>query len=269
MESPPVTEIPEHLLKRSKERRSALGLGGETEAAAGAAVSAATSPSTASVPAVVGAAAPATQAGGAAPPAAPPAVPKAAPIPVDPPVVLAAKQRKKIPWWALAVAAPLPFWAFLFMEAMSPPVVEAEGRLAAGEELYASKACSNCHGANGAGSDAGGVGRPLWEGEVLLTFPRFEDQVAFIRPGSFAAGTPYGNPARPGGQHVALGGMPNFPNAATTALELTEIVCHVRITLSGEAPDTEEALRFCAEDSTEVVEASDEGTDIEVVEAEE
>jgi mono/diheme cytochrome c family protein len=260
-----VTEIPEHLLKRSKERRSALGLGDEGDASTAAA--SASAPSAAPVPAVVGASAPATQAGGAAPPAVPPSAPRVAPAPVDPPVVQAAKARKKIPWWALAVVAPLPAWAFLFMEAMSPPVVEAEGRLAEGETLFARK-CAGCHGANGAGSDAGGVGRPLWNGEVLLTFPDFEDQVAFIRHGSLQAGVPYGASDRPGGQHVYRetgAAMPNFPLDGTSHEELTAIVCYVRVTLAGEDPAAEEAIQFCGDDATAVVEASDDGEEIEIV----
>ena len=67
-------EIPEHLLKRSRERRSALGLGGDDAAAAPAA--AATPATTAA--AAPAAAAPAAPAGRAAAPAAP-AAPKPKP----------------------------------------------------------------------------------------------------------------------------------------------------------------------------------------------
>ncbi len=61
-----MTEIPEHLLKRSRERRSALGLGGDD---AGSDSGAATP--TASAPAKVESAAPATPAGPAGRAAAP------------------------------------------------------------------------------------------------------------------------------------------------------------------------------------------------------
>src|SRR5690606_23239928 len=88
-----VTEIPEHLLKRSKERRAALGLptdGGDAPAATPAAATpAASSPET---PAA------------AAPPAKPaaPATPAAPPPPKpDPPYVAAAKRRRRIPFWAM------------------------------------------------------------------------------------------------------------------------------------------------------------------------
>ena len=79
-----VTEIPEHLLKRSKERRGALA--GETGDAAPAAPAA-------SAPAVAK----------AAPVAAAPAAPP--PPKPDPAYVTAAKTRKKIPFWAWQLSA--------------------------------------------------------------------------------------------------------------------------------------------------------------------
>lgn len=255
-----MTEIPEHLLKRSKERRSAMGLGeADTATAAQQAAAAATAPSGAATPARVESTAPATKAGGA-----PPKAPVEPPVPVakpEPPYIQAAKSRKKIPFWATPVLLGLPLWGFMYMEAMSPPKQEATGPIAHGGELYAS--CSACHGANGAGSDAGGVGRPLWQGEVLKTFPNFADQVAYIRHGSYPVGTPYGDPARAGGQHVAKGGMPAHPASVLSDEDLTDVVCYVRIEISG--ADAETYADYCSESATLQVEASDDG---EVVNAE-
>jgi mono/diheme cytochrome c family protein len=256
-----VTEIPEHLLKRSKERRSAMGLGeADTADAAQAAAAAATAPSGAAAPARVESAAPATKAGGA-PPKAPTEPPKPVAAP-EPPYIQAAKRRKKIPFWAAPVLAGLPLWGFMYMEAMSPPKVEVTGPLAEGATLYSQK-CASCHLAGGAGDANGGVGRALWQGEVLLTFPDIADQVAYIRHGSFAAGTPYGDPAREGGPHVARGGMPAHPQSVLSDEELTDIVCYTRIELSG--ADEADYADYCSEGATLMVQADDEGN---VVEAE-
>src|SRR5688500_9699603 len=97
----PVTEIPEHLLKRSKERRSAMGRG-EGSADAGAETPAATTDAPADAPAAV-AKAPATP----APKAAEPAPKVEAPIP---PYIEAARRRRRIPVWAMPVLALLPVW---------------------------------------------------------------------------------------------------------------------------------------------------------------
>ncbi|HET6664430.1 MAG TPA: hypothetical protein VFG94_09235, partial [Acidimicrobiales bacterium] len=91
-----MTEIPEHLLARSKARRQAIGQdeGGAPAAdapAASAAVEKATPASTA--PAGAAAAAGIAPAKAPAPPAAPAPAPKR-------PEVVAAETRKKSPWWA-------------------------------------------------------------------------------------------------------------------------------------------------------------------------
>ena len=99
-----MTEIPEHLLKRSRERREAMGLTGPEPAAAPVpATSAAAEPAGA----VEAASAPAA----AAPAAAAPAVRAPAPAPVappppkpDPPYIAAARNRKRIPIWRVCSA---------------------------------------------------------------------------------------------------------------------------------------------------------------------
>ncbi len=204
-----VTEIPEHLLKRSRERRAALGLssdegGGDapaTPAAAAPAASAAVEPAGASTPAVP-------------PPPAPPAV-VAPPPPPPPEYVQAAMRRKRIPYWALPVVALLPLWAFIYQWSLTPPSATISGPLAEGEAIYTAN-CASCHLPTGAGDSAGGIGRQLSNGEVLLTFPDIADQISFVMTGSDPyIGKPYGDPDRPGGPqigkagHAAVGGHPH------------------------------------------------------------
>jgi mono/diheme cytochrome c family protein len=216
-----VTEIPEHLLKRSKERRAALGLGGEDEG---------------------GDAAPAEGGEGSAAPATTAQAPAAAPAPVmaapspesavevepapDPPYVAAAKGRRRVPVWMAAVLAFLPFWALLYANVLEVSEAEVEGPLALGEEVFTSAGCSGCHGASG----GGGIGPQLSGGEVLATFPDMAAQIEFVRSGS-TRGEAYGDPGRAGGQHVGTGGMPSFDSLSDE--ELSAVVCHERVTLSG------------------------------------
>ena len=94
-----MTEIPEHLLKRSRERRSAIGQGGDAADAPSDATATSNAPATTPV-ATTPAAAPAAS----GPPARTAAPAPAAPPPPkpDPVYVQAAKQRRKIPFWAMA-----------------------------------------------------------------------------------------------------------------------------------------------------------------------
>ena len=103
-----MTEIPEHLLKRAKERRDALG-GSEVGATSGA--PAAAPSQQAIVPAPVAQ---------AIVPVVPGAPDNPLPPPPDPAYVAAAKSRKKIPFWAMATLSLLPLWAFVYMLALRP-----------------------------------------------------------------------------------------------------------------------------------------------------
>ena len=158
-----MTEIPEHLLKRSKERRAAIG-GEEAPAdetpAAGEAVEAA----------------PATQAPVAAAVAAPPE-----PVPVPPmrPEVEAAVRRKKIPIWAMPVLVALPLWAYVYQATLEPAPTGELTPVEEGAAIYKSAACSGCHGAGGAGSSS----VPALTG-VLETWPDFRDHMMWVRLGS-------------------------------------------------------------------------------------
>jgi hypothetical protein len=222
-----VTEVPEHLLKRSRDRRAALGLGGGGDApasgesdAAGAEVEAA-----ASSPAATAAAAPAA--------AGPAEVEAKAPEP-PPPFVEAALRRKRIPFWAMPVVGLLPIWVILYAGSLSPASTGGPTQLTLGAETFTAK-CASCHGAGG----GGGVGRPLSGGEVLKTFPTIADQLAFVAHGTdgVGVGSVYGDPNREGGPRVAgsFNGnkMPAFLESLT-AEELLAVVRHERETLSGE-----------------------------------
>ena len=235
-----MTEIPEHLLKRSRERRSAIGGGDD----------AATSES---APATTTSTTPATTAAAAAPAATGPAPRTAAPAPVaapapapEPVYVQAAKRRKKIPFWAMATLSLMPVWGFMYVRAITEPPVVIAGPLGTGSEVYSN--CASCHGAAG----GGGVGYPFEGQSVLQTFPHIEDQIRYVYYGTEgfnAAGVEiYGNPDRPGGPHVAgaRGVMPAFGSQLTKD-EIVAVVCHERYTLGGADPtSTEWAAEYAA-----------------------
>ena len=232
-----VTEIPEHLLKRSRERRAATGLpaeGGDAPAA----TTPATTPGT--TPATTAPSTPATPA--PAPPT--PAVPAAAPPKPDPPYIQAAKSRKKMPFWAMGALGLLPVWALLYLRGIQPVEEAASGPLAVGATEYTG--CSSCHGAAG----QGGAGRPLANGEVLLTFPKIEDMLNLVYTGSeqyeLQGVTTWGDPEREGGAHGpgAYNGsyMPaqgEKYGGALTEAEILGVVCHERYEISGAEPTGE------------------------------
>ena len=246
-----MTEIPEHLLKRSRERRSAIGKGGDNAASdasadsgSGAATPATTTPAApAAAPAPTGPA-PRT----AAPEPAAPEPPKP-----DPVYVQAAKQRRKIPWWAMATLSLMPVWGFMYWRALTETTETAEGPIGLGAEIYASN-CASCHGGGG----EGGVGYAFTGGEILLSYPNIEDQLRYVYYGTsqynLAEVDIPGNPDRPGGPHVTgeLGVMPGFAGQITD-YQLLGAVCHERYTLGGADPSDEEFAeefeQFCSEES--------------------
>ncbi len=212
-----MTEIPEHLLKRSKERRAAIG--GEDapagdEAPASPAASDADAPS-AAAPAVPVAAAAAVE------PAPPP------PKPVRPEVAAALK-RRKIPIWALPVLAGLPLWAYVYQGTLEPPPAGETSPFVLGEHVYAG--CASCHGAGG----GGGVGPAL--GDVLELFPDYRDHMMWVKLGD--AGWPadtYGATGKVKGV-----GMPGHP--ALTDAELAQVVLYERTAFGGLDASSEEYL---------------------------
>jgi len=204
-----MTQVPEYLLQRSRERRAALGLppsaGGEAPPPAAPAEGG----EAAAPPAPAAAEAPVPAAAAAA--AAAPAVAEPEPAPYfEPPA-----RRSGIPAWVVPVLALLPIWAFAYLGALNPPSTAAPilTPIQAGAQVFAQN-CSPCHGAQG----EGGVGPKLAGGEAKLTFPNQADQINWVDTGSIskAKGTPYGDPNRPGGQHVVhVAGMPAFKGTLT------------------------------------------------------
>lgn len=219
-----MTEVPEHLLRRSRERREALGLSKSGASPTDAAPTEGESGSSTAVE-------PAAQ-----PPAAQrPAVPAPPPVPVapapkpDPPHVVAAKQRKKIPWWAMPVLAALPVWAGLYAFTLEPPPTNELDPLAMGEQLFDAN-CASCHGASG----EGGAGPAFRDGAVTETWPAFRDHLHWVMLGD--EGWPfdaYGAQRKP-----RTSGMPAFESQLTPQ-ELVLVVRYEREELGGEAPEEE------------------------------
>ncbi len=228
-----MTEIPEHLLKRSQERRAAMGGGGGD--AAGAPAEAA--------PAAGAQAAPEAVEQAAAPKAPAPVPTLDDPEPPAPPdiaVVAAARRRKRVPVWAAPVLALLPLWAFLYVFSVKPPPAGENDPLAIGKEVYTAN-CAGCHLANGAGATAGGTGQQLNEGHVLDTFADPLAMAHWIALGAQDGARPngtYGDEDRPGGPanvNTLPGQMPAFGTTLSTE-ELAAVVIYVRQELSGGDP---------------------------------
>jgi mono/diheme cytochrome c family protein len=211
-----VTEVPDYLLERSRQRRAALGLPGGEAPAGGGGGTAAPAPSGGGV-----ATAEATPAAGPQPAAAATATAVVAePVPA---VAVDTGPRSGIPVWMMPVLLILPFWAMVYMGAFAEPA--AEGGPRTGPQIYASAGCGSCHGPTG----GGGVGPKLSGGETKLTFPNVDDMVKWINEGSSPVrGQPYGDPGRPGGQRgPASGGMPAFATQLSPE-EVTTVVEYVR-----------------------------------------
>jgi len=247
-----VTEIPEHLLKRSRERRAAIGKGDDAGDGDGAASAPASTPAT-----TAGAAAPAAAAASGPPARTAAPEPEAIKPPEpDPTYVTAAKQRRKVPWWAMATLGLMPVWGFLYVRSMTEPPEVVEGPLGVGAEQYGT--CAACHGASG----GGGVGYPFAGEEVLKTFPNIEDQLRYVYWGTAEYNllgiNIYGTPEREGGPHLTNGRgvMPQQgadAGGGLTDAEILGVVCHERYTLGGADPTSEEWAvefeEFCSAES--------------------
>ncbi len=239
-----MTEIPEHLLKRSK---AAKGKGGDDDAAPAAAASSSVTPAKADPvpsgpPAIAAAAA---------------AIPKdSEPEPAKPEseAVQRARKRNRIPMWALVLVFFLPIWAISFAGTMQLPPTEDLLFIDAAEAF---STCASCHGASG----GGGVGYQLSGGSVLETFPDPIDQMVHVARGSTAInGEAYGA-ERADGQRVA-GTLGNMPAHAGTysLLELELVVFHERAILS-EEDTTGDAYLEWMDDMRERIES---GEDIHI-----
>jgi mono/diheme cytochrome c family protein len=218
-----MTEIPEHLLARSRARKAA---------AAGEAAAATDAPTTG------GELEKATPAG--APVAAAARTPATAPAPPpppkpDPPYIKAAKDRKKIPFWVMPVLVGLPLWALLFAFTLEPPSKASVGWEAQGEEIFGK--CATCHGGGGEGLN----GPALAGGTLGETFADYKDQIEWVSLGSelwrAEHGDTYGDNAKP-----VKGGMPGWSSEhgfELTPGEVAIIVRYEREVISGLEPEPE------------------------------
>lgn len=224
-----MTEIPEHLLRRSKERRAALGGEGGGDATAETATQEAqgtvteTTRGTAPVRAT---APPQTQAGGASPPSRP-----AAPEAPAPPEPRYRPTRTKTPVWAVLLLLLLPVWAIVYIGAFGNRAKAATNSpVTAGGVVFASAGCSGCHGAAG----QGGVGPALAGGEVLKVWPKKQDHINWVKTG----GAPYVGKTI-GATQIPVPAnnvMPAFGGTLTEA-QIEDVVCYERVAFGGGAPD--------------------------------
>ncbi|MCB0991870.1 MAG: c-type cytochrome [Acidimicrobiales bacterium] len=216
-----MTEVPEYLLERSRERRRALGLLGDDGGAPAASSDGGASPApVAAAPAPVAAAAPAAVESKPEPPKP------------DSPEVAAAKSRHKIPMWVLPVLFLLPVWGITYVQMMADEEVTEVTALSEGAQVYNARGCAGCHGAGG----GGGVGYPFTEGSVLLTFPTIDPMLDWIAAGTteWGVGNVIGDPNRPGGPHIAgaRAVMPGFSQLSEH--EIYAVARYVREQLGGE-----------------------------------
>jgi mono/diheme cytochrome c family protein len=127
--------------------------------------------------------------------------------------------------WVMPVLIALPFWGMLYFGAFGDRDT-AEAAPPNGAALYATN-CASCHGGAGEGV---GTFPALAEGQAALTFPEPADHITWVQEGSQSKpkGTPYGDPARPGGQHtVQAQGMPAFAGTLSPA-EIQAVVTYER-----------------------------------------
>ena len=214
-----MAEVPQRLLDMSKARRALL---------AGKPAPEATAPASSTEVAVAASAA--TPVAKAAPAGGSSAA-QSSPYPVIPASPLAPKGFRFAKMGSVFLLTVTPIWALFMFSAWAKPHVKGDTPPKVGASVFALN-CGTCHGANGAGTDAGGIGRPLWNKEAEQTFPNPIDQAAFVMHGSCEPGTPYGNPKREGGQHVAKGQMPAF-KGSLTATQLLYAITYERDSLSG------------------------------------
>ncbi len=220
-----MSEIPEHLLKRSKAAKSKAS-GNEAGQS-----SAAESPASESTDVA------AASAGAAEVPTSPPVAdlpyldPEPEPERQTPEYIAAFNKRKRIPFWAMPVVLATPVWAYGLAGTLQQPMVE-DPLVEEAAEIYTAAGCSACHGAAG----GGGIGYQLSDGEVLETFPEAIDMIVHVARGSSAInGEVYGAERADGNQRIS-GQRGNMP-AQLDALSLEElelVIYHERVNLGGE-----------------------------------
>ena len=100
----------------------------------------------------------------------------------DIPVVVAAKARKKIPFWAFATLSTLPLWAFMYVRALTPTTERIPGPLGDGALLYSAVLQLSRQQRRGCLR----ARLPFSQQEVLKTFPHIEDQLRWVYGGTDA-----------------------------------------------------------------------------------
>jgi mono/diheme cytochrome c family protein len=227
-----VTEIPEHLLRRSKERRAALS-GEESEGAATTEAAAVVSETRAAPPVPAGGA-PATQAGGGG--AATPTT--GVPLATEPPAAPRIRRtRPGIPIWIMPVLIGLPLWGIIYLGAFGNRAkANANDPVAIGGTLFSAN-CATCHGANG----EGGVGPQLNSGQVLRVWPKVADHVNWVKTG----GAPYVGKTI-GATNIPVPAnsvMPGFASSLSD-LQIRQVVCYERVTFGGEKESAQNCPGF-------------------------
>ena len=224
-----MTEIPEHLLRRSRERREALGLATGDEGAA-------TPPphTRRRGDALHRGRAGCGRHAGARSRTGSPGCRRAAPE------AAAALRRggvatQAIPYWAIPVVALLPLWAFIYQWSLTPVTKAISGPLADGQELYT----ANCSPATSRRVPAT---RPVASASSSAmarscqTFPDMADQIAFVKSGSEPSSasptaTPTGRVASTSARPACRRGARSSPTE-----EIDDVVCYERVVLSGQDP---------------------------------
>ena len=193
-----MTEIPEHLLKRSRERRAALGLGGDAPRGRTGERPTRRASSRPRPPRRRPRPRPAPAAGRSR--SAKPEPPKP-----EPAYIQAAKRRKRIPYWAMPVLAALPLWGYIYVRTLEPPPAGEDDPLVLGADGLRRqlRLLPRRHRRRRRR-------RPAFvDGAVLETFPDWRDQAAWVRLGTdgWPAGT-YGatdKPVRQRRHHAGAG----------------------------------------------------------------
>ncbi len=220
-----MTEIPEHLLKRSAARKAALS--GEEAPA----------PETSDAGTAVEAA-----------PAAAPAAQASAPVPevyVEPepepvaPYITAFQERKKMPFWIIPVLLFLPVWGAFYFGTLERVPQGLTGLLGEGEHLYVETGCSGCHGGEG----GGGIGPAFAGGELHETFTTIEDQMVWIAQGSAIVGTGQNYASPDGRARQVAGGMPGFGLGAPLELDVEQLLAVTLYERTQFEPDDDLAIR--------------------------
>ena len=229
-----MTEIPEHLLKRSRERRAALGLptdGGEATAGRrrrrggerlGPGGRRPVEPGRRRPRPRRPGGPPAAAAGGTAAPAGS-ALRRRGQAP-----------RKKIPFWAMPVARPAAaLGAASTPWALKPPEKVVAGPLGEGKTVFAT--CASCHGEHRRGRRRPPAQQRRGPEDVPdSSRTRRRSSTRAARP---YAGKIYGDPNRPGGPHQGGSFNGSFMpqqgakyGGALTDAEIIAVVCHERFT---------------------------------------